>query len=669
MTWEESVTYGVLCVFLVCTAGMMSGLTLGLMSLDMVDMEVLKRSGTPKEQQYAAAIMPVISNSHFLLVTLLLCNAAAMEALPIFLERLASPVVAILLSVTAVLFFGEIIPQAVCSKYGLAIGASLAWLVRIIMALCSPIAWPLGKLLDVLLGTEQHVLFRRKQLKALVDLHGEGGGMGGKLSEDEIKIITGALDLTSKVAYRSMTPPGQGHSRIPVFREGNRSDIVGLILVKELLQYKMSSDVPVELLKMRSLPRLPATTPMYDMLKLFQTGRSHIAVLTQPDPSVLEYALSYDPGASKDRRSAAARPSSTRPVSAFVDDFDSSDEEEDGSEAGARDDNGDNLGGLDSEASSLRGGSFSHCDFHNHMSIGSPIPGLGSSLMGGGWRGAGKARPTPPVPAATEQQQPTPQTDSWDIHTNGEGDQGSHGRVLQRKRGTSSVPDPRYPGSSNGSSRLEDSTHGSGHAQASNGGHRPSSLGFAAAFPHTAAALASVTSITATSSDFEEGCSAGRDGVLHDGEDEKRPLLSGGAGESNSVQSGGGDGHGKEGGGGRQRNGSRLRKRAVAIASVAVGQPIGIITIEDVIEELIRCEIVDETDRFVDNERLIKVNQALLAQQLPQNLIRVLTGRTSSMAGIVRAARNSPHQLPASSSLGALQQLSSRRPSLMLEEP
>lgn len=82
-------------------------------------------------------------------------------------------------------------PATWSRRYGLAIGASLAWLVRIIMALCSPIAWPLGKLLDVLLGTEQHVLFRRKQLKALVDLHGEGGGMGGKLSEDEIKIITG----------------------------------------------------------------------------------------------------------------------------------------------------------------------------------------------------------------------------------------------------------------------------------------------------------------------------------------------------------------------------------------------------------------------------------------------------------------------------------------------
>lgn len=43
-------------------------------------------------------------------MTLLLVNAAAMEALPIFLDRLLSPTMAILLSVTAVLFFGEPYP-------------------------------------------------------------------------------------------------------------------------------------------------------------------------------------------------------------------------------------------------------------------------------------------------------------------------------------------------------------------------------------------------------------------------------------------------------------------------------------------------------------------------------------------------------------------------------
>ena len=37
----------------------MSGLTLGLMSLDNVDLEVLKRSGTPSEKAHASKIMPV----------------------------------------------------------------------------------------------------------------------------------------------------------------------------------------------------------------------------------------------------------------------------------------------------------------------------------------------------------------------------------------------------------------------------------------------------------------------------------------------------------------------------------------------------------------------------------------------------------------------------------
>ena len=53
----------------------------------------------------------MLKRPHLLLVTLLLVNAAAMEALPIFLDRLMSPTSAILLSVTAVLFFGAPSPQ------------------------------------------------------------------------------------------------------------------------------------------------------------------------------------------------------------------------------------------------------------------------------------------------------------------------------------------------------------------------------------------------------------------------------------------------------------------------------------------------------------------------------------------------------------------------------
>jgi metal transporter CNNM len=46
-----------------------------------------------------------------------------------------------------------------------------------------------------------------------------------------------------------------GHSRIPVYQAPDRTNIVGLILVKELLQYRAADEVAVKAVRMRSLPR------------------------------------------------------------------------------------------------------------------------------------------------------------------------------------------------------------------------------------------------------------------------------------------------------------------------------------------------------------------------------------------------------------------------------
>lgn len=43
-------------VLLVVFAGLMSGLTLGLMSLSLVDLEVLAKSGTPRDRKHAGNI-------------------------------------------------------------------------------------------------------------------------------------------------------------------------------------------------------------------------------------------------------------------------------------------------------------------------------------------------------------------------------------------------------------------------------------------------------------------------------------------------------------------------------------------------------------------------------------------------------------------------------------
>ena len=102
---------------------------MGLLSLDILSLEVLKRGGKPHEQvplplptpshshpppltpsptqRYARRILHLVRRHHLLLVTLLLANAIAVESMPIFLAKLTSEVVAVIVSVTAVLLFGE----------------------------------------------------------------------------------------------------------------------------------------------------------------------------------------------------------------------------------------------------------------------------------------------------------------------------------------------------------------------------------------------------------------------------------------------------------------------------------------------------------------------------------------------------------------------------------
>ncbi|CAN6985835.1 unnamed protein product, partial [Brassica oleracea var. botrytis] len=294
-----SIYAGVSC-FLVLFAGIMSGLTLGLMSLSLVDLEILQRSGSPKEKKQSAAIFPVVQKQHQLLVTLLLFNALAMEGLPIYLDKIFNEYVAIILSVTFVLFVGEVIPQAICSRYGLAVGANLVFLVRILMILSYPISFPVAKMLDWVLG-HGDPLFRRAQLKALVSIHGEAAGKGGELTHDETTIISGALDLTAKTAREAMTPiesifsldinskldweamykiQTRGHSRIPVYSE-NPKNVVGLLLVKSLLTVRPESDTLVSTVGIRHIPRVPADMPLYDILNEFQKGSSHMAAVVK----------------------------------------------------------------------------------------------------------------------------------------------------------------------------------------------------------------------------------------------------------------------------------------------------------------------------------------------------------------------------------------------------
>ncbi|XP_073111974.1 DUF21 domain-containing protein At5g52790 isoform X2 [Elaeis guineensis] len=298
--------YLLICVALVMFAGLMSGLTLGLMSLSLMDLEVLVKAGQPKDQKSAAKILPVVKNQHLLLCTLLIGNSLAMEALPIFLDSLVPAWGAILISVTLILAFGEIIPQAVCSRYGLSVGAKLAGVVRVLLLVFFPVSYPISKLLDWILGKGHFALMRRAELKTLVDMHGNEAGKGGELTHDETTIITGALEMTQKTARDAMTKISdtfsldinskldmytmglimtKGHSRVPIY-SGSPTNIIGLILVKNLITCRPEDEGPIRNVTIRKIPRVYDDLPLYDILNEFQKGHSHMAVVVKRNKDI-----------------------------------------------------------------------------------------------------------------------------------------------------------------------------------------------------------------------------------------------------------------------------------------------------------------------------------------------------------------------------------------------
>lgn len=167
----------IICVFL---SGAFSGLTLGLLSLDLVDLAVLVESGTPKEVKCARRILPVRKHGNFLLCTLLVGNTAVNSALSIVTSDLFGGWAGFLASTLVILYLGEIVPQSVCFSYGLTIGAHAIPFVKLAMLLTSPLSYPTSRLLDWALGGEQAVRYNKSQLKSLVNLHGEQAGDGGE---------------------------------------------------------------------------------------------------------------------------------------------------------------------------------------------------------------------------------------------------------------------------------------------------------------------------------------------------------------------------------------------------------------------------------------------------------------------------------------------------------
>lgn len=160
----------VLFVILLSLSGLFSGLNLGLMSLDLSELEILKRIGTPSEQSYAAKIYPLRKRGNFLLCTILLGNVLVNSVSTLILGDMLSGVYAAFGSTILIVIFGEIIPQAACSKHGLAVGAYTRYIMYLFMILTCPLSFPLSIVLDKVLGQEITATYSREKIREVMNV-------------------------------------------------------------------------------------------------------------------------------------------------------------------------------------------------------------------------------------------------------------------------------------------------------------------------------------------------------------------------------------------------------------------------------------------------------------------------------------------------------------------
>ncbi|KAG6373622.1 hypothetical protein JVT61DRAFT_6283 [Boletus reticuloceps] len=310
----EFIVFACLIPVLVLLSGVFAGLTLGYMSLDETQLNVLSISGTPQQKLYAAKIKPIRKNGHLLLVTLLLANMVVNETLPIISDPvLGGGVQSVVVSTVLIVIFSEIIPQSLCTRHGLYLGAKMVGFTRVLIYLLGVVAWPVAKLLEFALGPHHGIIYRRAELKELIAMHSSMSPHGGDLKSDTVTIIGATLDLQEKVVKQAMTPINDvfmlsidsmldydmmreicltGHSRVPVYEEvvvavdsSGRLEkvkkIIGILLVKHCVMLDPKDAIPLRKLPLNKVPFVPNNESLLGILDRFQEGRSHMAIVSR----------------------------------------------------------------------------------------------------------------------------------------------------------------------------------------------------------------------------------------------------------------------------------------------------------------------------------------------------------------------------------------------------
>jgi metal transporter CNNM len=247
----------ILAIICVLFSALFAGLTIGLMGLDL---STLRRKMEHGDKD-ATKVYHIRENGMFLLTTLLLGNAAASAFFSILVGDILQGFWAVVVATSALFIVGEILPQAIVSRFALSFGAQIAPLIRIIMIIFSPICYPIAWILNRLLGKEVPTSFTKRDLLSIIG--DDKTNPNGDVDHDERRIAHGAFSFSHRNVEHVMTPntvvktvqaddtideayladlKDSGYSRLPVGTE-DPNQFVGILYLKDLLGIKIPTIV------------------------------------------------------------------------------------------------------------------------------------------------------------------------------------------------------------------------------------------------------------------------------------------------------------------------------------------------------------------------------------------------------------------------------------------
>ena len=245
-----------LAIICISFSALFSSLTIGLMSLDLSTLRRKIKHGNTDAQK----VYEIRENGMLLLTTLLLGNAAANSFFAILLGDTVHGFLAGILATILLFLFGEILPQAVVSRFALQFGAKAAGVIRVIMWILFPICYPIAWVLNKLLGEEGPTRYSKRDILSIIE---DDTSADTGLDQDERRIAHGAFSFSHRQVEHVMTPntvvkivhaddvidkayladlKDSGYSRLPVGTD-DPNVFVGILYLKDLLGIRLPKKV------------------------------------------------------------------------------------------------------------------------------------------------------------------------------------------------------------------------------------------------------------------------------------------------------------------------------------------------------------------------------------------------------------------------------------------